>query len=1030
MNPQQPAASFFVLGGTLKTDAPSYVQRRADTELHDALQAGHFCYVLTSRQMGKSSLMVRMAVRLRAEGAKVPVLDLTALGQNLTVEQWYLGLLGRLGSQIGLEDELEDFWDAHSKLAPLQRWMAALREVALKKLAARIVIFIDEIDATRSLPFSADEFFAGIREFYNERTENPDLERLTFCLLGVATPSDLIQDTRTTPFNIGQRIDLTDFTVAEARVLLPGLNRPEDIGWKLVGRILYWTGGHPYLTQRLCQAVSADANVLDASGVDRICDEIFLSTKARERDDNLLFVRDRMLRGAEDPVALLALYSNVLSGQRIQNEPAHPLFSVLRLSGVVRVEDGRLRVRNRIYERVFNKDFVAANQPLDELQRQRAAERRGRIRVLKVAIPIGAIFLILLSVAVYEWRHALSEHQQKEDLSAKDSKLFADLKTTVNAGLGTASDAAAEIYDASRNDPGLLNTYVKTIRANNQFADAMLTVDPNNLFATNLKTYNLYLDADASLRSKRNNAAAEMQQASQQAERLESNPDLRLRAIAARTYAGSAEIFSRLDRPEAAAAASKKAIALAGQLSSQAPMGDDFTPRTLALTYNMLATGEEHAEHWDGAVQFFQHEIALEQRLYNLYAKENDNRQLNIAHDALEARNRIGRIDLNLGRYDDARQVYQDKSLRIARMLAEQNAGSAEKLRAQRDLWNVQDMLAYLAAAQKKTRRDAVKYYSDAAATGEEIVAADGSTSNRKVLEQDYLSLARVKRLLGNFSGAREEYLKYLARVRKRAAQAPGTASAFDLATAYEAVANFEFHHGDRAEALANYASAAEWLTKSAPNDAGVLEKLAAVERRIGALRSSDQARTHYEKAALASQKSIDLLRKGNGDPYSIQHQLQSSYEELAFSRITLGDRTGAVAALTSSLDAARSATGLADDTQKSHANLLANKRAIEALGSLAWAEVLNNHPRDAVLHAQAAVQRDPAQIWLKVNLLHAYLLANQIDRARETYRDNRGEQVYDDLFELTVLDDFDELRKLGLDRTAMAEFEKLRTTE
>ena len=127
---------------------------------------------------------------------------------------------------------------------------------------------------------------------------------------------------------------------------------------------------------------------------------------------------------------------------------------------------------------------------------------------------------------------------------------------------------------------------------------------------------------------------------------------------------------------------------------------------------------------------------------------------------------------------------------------------------------------------------------------------------------------------------------------------------------------------------------------------------------------------------------------------------------------------------------AARSATGIADDTQKNHANLLANKRAIEALGSLAWAEVLNNHPRDAVLHARAAVQRDPAQIWLKVNLLHAYLFANQIDRARETYRDNRGEQVYDDLFELAVLDEFDELRKLGLDRTAMAEFEKLRATE
>jgi hypothetical protein len=183
-------------------------------------------------------------------------------------------------------------------------------------------------------------------------------------------------------------------------------------------------------------------------------------------------------------------------------------------------------------------------------------------------------------------------------------------------------------------------------------------------------------------------------------------------------------------------------------------------------------------------------------------------------------------------------------------------------------------------------------------------------------------------------------------------------------------------------------------------------------------------------KSSLMVRMAVRLRAEGAGDAYSIQHQLQSSYEELAFSRIALGDRTGAVTALASSLDAARSATGIADDTQEKHANLLASKRAIEALGSLAWAEVLNNHPRDAVLHARAAVRRDPAQIWLKVNLLHAYLLANQIDRARETYRDNRGEQVYDALFELTVLDEFDELRKLGLDRTARAEFEKIRTTE
>src|SRR5881397_1817514 len=88
-----PEASFYVTGGTLRQDAPCYVERRADRELHEALLRGEFCYVLTSRQMGKSSLMVRTASRLRQEGTRVAILDLTAVGQNLTPEQWYEGLL-------------------------------------------------------------------------------------------------------------------------------------------------------------------------------------------------------------------------------------------------------------------------------------------------------------------------------------------------------------------------------------------------------------------------------------------------------------------------------------------------------------------------------------------------------------------------------------------------------------------------------------------------------------------------------------------------------------------------------------------------------------------------------------------------------------------------------------------------------------------------------------------------------------------------------------------------------------------------
>src|SRR5438552_17038718 len=40
------SSSFYIAGGTLRSDSPSYVERQADRELYDGLIKGEFCYVL------------------------------------------------------------------------------------------------------------------------------------------------------------------------------------------------------------------------------------------------------------------------------------------------------------------------------------------------------------------------------------------------------------------------------------------------------------------------------------------------------------------------------------------------------------------------------------------------------------------------------------------------------------------------------------------------------------------------------------------------------------------------------------------------------------------------------------------------------------------------------------------------------------------------------------------------------------------------------------------------------------------------
>ncbi|HLG96953.1 MAG TPA: AAA-like domain-containing protein [Bryobacteraceae bacterium] len=1023
MNPKAARLNFYVLGGTLTRDAPSYVIRDADLDLHAALARGEFCYVLTSRQMGKSSLMVRTVVRLREEHAKAVVIDLTALGQNLTPEQWYLGVLGRIGSQLDLEDELEAYWYGRTNLGPLQRWLGALREVVLVHIQAPVFLFVDEIDATRSLPFAADEFFTGIRELYNERSEVPALSRLTFCLLGVATPADLIRDARTTPFNIGHRIELTDFTEKEAQVLLPGLRRAGRSAPELLRRILYWTGGHPYLTQRLCQALVEDGRVRNAKAVDRVCNEVFLSNRARDRDDNLLFVRDRILRGGADPVELLTLYSSIRTGRLVQDDPAHPVLSELRLAGIVRSDNGYLRVRNRIYERVFDQKFIESNQPQDEVARQRAAERRGRLKVLAWAVPLVLVFAALSGIAWWQSRRA---QKQTENFTA-----------TANTGMRVISNLADRIYDASANRPELRSIYADIVEGSTPFVDTMLRIEGDNPAANNLKANSLYVAIDGAIRrGDTAGARSKSQECVARGSALLSQTDLRLRAIAARMYATAAEAFARLGDSTEAEADIKRAEATAQDVSRQAKPDDEFALQSLSTTYNMLGAAEEALDHWDLAVQAYQRNVGMEQKVSDLYLQHgDDSRIFKVVHDALQERNRIAQIDLDRRDYDAARKVLEERSLSIARTLVKWNNDptrhrtSAEKIAALQDRYEVENKLGSLLALRPSTWASALNYDLQALDDAEKLAQGSPTVPDLQRREDAALAVARMRKLLGQPSEALGTYTKYTAWLRERAIAQPGSEVATKLGFAYQEMGAFEARHGSKSGAPADYLNALEWLSKVTSTDGSVERETASVYLKLADIQSefgqTDQAHANYIKAVHAIEKCIALDQKRDGSASS-PAALMSDYQDLAFSKLGAGDKEGAAEALATLLDNARREAAAAQAAVNQKKTPEAIDRAVFAYGTLGWAELLSNHPQESIRASTSALQLDESQSWIQANLAHAYVLADKTDQASSIYLAHAGEQMYDDRLAISVLDDFAALRKVGLDRPAFARMEKL----
>jgi hypothetical protein len=296
-------------GGSLYPNDPTYVEREADNELWTALQNGEFCYVLNSRQMGKSSLAVRTRSRLEAEGHCCVYLDLSALQSNVEIGAWYKNFAHEMMKGLKLREgkQWRSWWKEMEFLAPMNRLSELIELIVLPNLSQPLTIFIDEIDSVLGLGFNADDLFAFIRSCYNARSVNPDYKKLTFCLIGVASPAELIQDTKRTPFNIGRAIRLGGLEFDRAvDKLTPGLTSLADPAAGL-REILDWTGGQPFLTQKVCRLV-ADHPTIAVS--DLVRSAIVENWETNDEPIHLRHIAGKILQG-DRAVRLLGLYRQV-----------------------------------------------------------------------------------------------------------------------------------------------------------------------------------------------------------------------------------------------------------------------------------------------------------------------------------------------------------------------------------------------------------------------------------------------------------------------------------------------------------------------------------------------------------------------------------------------------------------------------------------------------------------------------------------------------------------------------------------------
>lgn len=340
-------AEFFVVGGPVQPERPCYVEREADRQLENALRAKRLCLVLGPFATGKSSLLQRAARTLRRHGTLVAVVDLKRVAeQGSATPDGSLRLVAeRIAADLALGVDVGAWWSANASVKD-RRLVEFFWQIVLTNTTAPIVMLFDDVDAALQQPFAAD-LLGAIRACYARRRSEPDFARLGFALAGAVSRRQLEQASADFGVADVEIVEPHDFNAEQSYRLAVAFGGEQELAQALMDRIRAWTGGHPYLTQRVARGAARKGGRFE--DVERMVREQVLAPDAAARDPVLARVRAWL----GDPSRPARHASKLLQKLAAGGKAAEPADAAVRerlwLSGTVHVgADKQVRARNRI----------------------------------------------------------------------------------------------------------------------------------------------------------------------------------------------------------------------------------------------------------------------------------------------------------------------------------------------------------------------------------------------------------------------------------------------------------------------------------------------------------------------------------------------------------------------------------------------------------------------------------------------------------------------------------------------------------